>query len=74
MYPYFVLFDYETINFAFVNHNRIRSFNQPLFINEGKLSACLTNTTVAFDGVSKLTFDRLRVRCSTYAPRHPLHN
>ena len=57
MYPYFVLFDYETINFAFVNHNRIRSFNQPLFINEGKLSACLTNTTGAYDGVSKLTFD-----------------
>jgi len=50
--------------FTHVNHAQIRSWNQPLLINEGKVS-CSRKQWEPLMGLD-LTIDRLGVRCVTY--------
>jgi len=56
--------------FAYVNHARIRSCNQPVLSKEGKVSGYRKQ----FEPLMKLEFtnDRLWVRCATHCASPPL--
>jgi len=57
--------------FAYVNHARIRSWNQPVLSNEGKVS-CSRKQREPLIWLSRLTgINRLRVRRTTHCATPP---